>query len=207
MCIHGTSKPHGPYGCCCGCPLICGVLVIAALEVLTLISSVYAMDLVGIAFSSVVLIMFLLSFVKRHSHGVRYSLFLTYLASFILFLVYMIIYIATQDLTEYVNRLCNDINKASPWDWNHCQDDIENKIWVAVAIYAILVLSIRGYFARILYYYSKEAKTDKEYDELSGHNRDMRESLTHNENQHHQNNQQHHGNNGDGHHGKINEMH
>ena len=71
---------------------------------------------------------------------------------------------------------------------------------MAVAIYAILVLSIRGYFARILYYYSKEAKTDKEYDELNGQ---MRESLTHNENQHHQNNQQHHG---DGHNGKINEM-
>ena len=97
MCIKHTDKPHGPYGCwcCCGCPLICGVIVIAALEVMSLIGAIYTMDLVGIAFSGVVCIMFLMSFVKRHSHGVRYSLFLTYAASFILFLVYMIIYVAT----------------------------------------------------------------------------------------------------------------
>ena len=160
MCI--SESGDNKHTCCCGCPLICGVLLIAICEVFSLITAIHLFDLVGIAFSSVVLAMFTLSLIKRNSHSVRKSLFLTYLATLLLFVVYAAYYVITQDMGTMVGRFCDQINRAASWD--ECADDLSDVIWVFLITYAVFILLIRTFFCRILYYYSKEAQPSQRTD-------------------------------------------
>ena len=117
--------------------------------------------------------MFIFAFVKRESTQVRRHLFHTYLASLVIFLIYLIVFVTTQDLTGYIRSACNGINDV--FTWNDCAEDINDLIWLFVAIYALIIIIIRGFFVRILHAWYKQAVAnsggaDKTYQNLEGHN-------------------------------------
>ena len=95
MCI---STDHTPYKCCCCIPLMCVAIIIAALEGLNLFFAVTFMDIYGIVISSIILIMFIISFIRPSNYNVRKSLCLTYFVSLILFLVYFLYFLFTEDM-------------------------------------------------------------------------------------------------------------
>ena len=118
--------------------------------------------------------MFIVAFVKRESTQVRRHLFHTYLASLVIFLIYLIVFVTTQDLTSYIRSACNGINDVITW--SDCADDIDSLIWLFVAIYALFIIIVRGFFVRILHAWYKESlasgggSDQKTYQNLEGHN-------------------------------------
>ena len=158
MCVR--HKEQGHYKCCCCFPLVCGVILIALLEVLNLVVAVQFLDIYGIVFSSIVLLMFGASFVKRDSHKVRQSLWMTYAASLILFIIYLVWFTATQNMTTWIDRGCGAVTDVVTWDT--CAEDVKSLLWVFVTIYALLVILVRGFFVRVLYWYYKDAVHNEE---------------------------------------------
>ena len=77
----------------------------------------------------------------------------------------------TQNLDGIIGRVCNGVNNAITWE--ECASDIESTIWVFVGIYVLLVILVRGFLVRILYYYAEEAKEEVHhggsYNQLQGH--------------------------------------
>ena len=58
-------------------------------------------------------------------------------------------------------------------DWNDCPDDMSELIWVFITVYTLIILLVRVFFVRILYYYAKEAELrNPAYQSLDGHIRD-----------------------------------
>ena len=170
MCVSHHDKP---YRCCCCLPLICGVILIAALEVMNLVAACQTLDVFNIVLSSLMICMFVFSFVKHNSPRIRRHLFHSYLVSLILFVAYMTYWFITQPLDPFVSRVCDGVNKVA--NWSECASDVENVIWVFVMIYCVLVVLIKAIFIRILYYYYKEVADDhhhnQSYNSLSGNNK------------------------------------
>ena len=160
MCV---SHHDHHYKCCCCFPLIIGVIFVAAIEVLTLVGAIQTGDVFSIVLSSILLAMFTVSFIKRNHQKVRNSLFMSYLASLVIFLVYAIIWLCTQSLAELTARTCNTINRTDDI-WSSCYDDISNFIWVFIIIYLLLIVLVRGFFVRILYYYKEECRNEQAYE-------------------------------------------
>ena len=113
------------------------------------------------------MLMFAASFIKRDSHHIRNSLWMAYAASLILFIIYLIWFVVTQDVTKFIGRICDGINDAI--SWSDCTDDISDLLWVFVTIYAALVILVRGFFVRVLYWWYRDSVVENEkYQELSG---------------------------------------
>mmetsp|Transcript_4494 Transcript_4494/g.5567 ORF Transcript_4494/g.5567 Transcript_4494/m.5567 type:complete len:94 (-) Transcript_4494:326-607(-) len=85
---NGNDLP--PYKCCCCCGLMCGVVLIFILELVWLWGSVALFDITGTVVSSILVIMFIVSFVLRNSVQVRLALLVGYLARAAIFLLTMI---------------------------------------------------------------------------------------------------------------------
>ena len=156
MCLTHTDAPPYKCWCCCGCPIICGVVLIAVYEVFNLMAAIQFFDIGGIVVSSILLIGFLISFVKRESHFVRRSLFYTYGISLILFLINLGLYLFTNSLDNLCETTCNFMDYVT--DWNDCPEDMGDLIWVFISVYTLIILLVRVFFIRILYYYAKEAE-------------------------------------------------
>ena len=131
MCLSHTDSP--PYKCCCGCPHICGVIIIAVIEGFSLFASVSTFDIFGIVVSSILCLMFLVSFVRRQNYSLRKSLFLSYLVSMLLFLGYFIYFCVTQDMNDIIKSSCDTFN--SVITWAECALDLQSTIWAFIAIY------------------------------------------------------------------------
>ena len=84
MCLTSGKSCGPPYKCCCCCSILVGVVLIAIFEVLALIMYIQFADVVGILCSVAILGMFVLSCAREHF---RYWLFLTYAASFAVFVI------------------------------------------------------------------------------------------------------------------------
>ena len=173
MCLSNTDNP--PYKCCCGCPLICGVIIIAVYEVFNLLGAIQFLDIGGIIVSSILIIGFLISFVKRDSQFIRNSLLYTYGISLILFLINVFLYIWQNSIDSLCTQACRGIDHIV--DWDQCLDDMETWIWIFIAVYVFIILMVRIFFVRILYYYAKEAEhRNPAYQQLDGHARDSKPS-------------------------------
>ena len=64
MCISQVGEYT--YKCCCGCPLICGVIIIFVLNCFDLASSISIDDWWGTAIYGILTACFIMSFIKRH---------------------------------------------------------------------------------------------------------------------------------------------
>ena len=155
MCfIHLGHGDAPPYKCCCGCSLLCGVILVFIMEVLSLWGAIMWLDIVGIVVSGILTGMFLLAICKRHSSGVRYGIFCVYLGRALIFAVNMAYYCISQSSTEIISKICNGFNKQ--YSWNECTDDISGAYWWIVISYILVVLIFRLLLARMLYYFYKE---------------------------------------------------
>ena len=171
MCIseHGDKK----YKCCCGCPLICGVIIIFALCLLDLASAITYVDIISIVIYSILSFWFIVSFVRRDCHKTRVSLYSAYAAGFVLFLIYLIWYCFFSDRVQgRAEQICR--SEVLDW-WDGCADFADDFIWVFVGLYLFIVCMMRLYFVRILYYYAKEIEHhhqqggDRPYHKLDDH--------------------------------------
>ena len=93
MCFCSTDEP--PYRCCCCLPVIIPVLVVFLFECLRLYWASITHDIFDIVITCLVILHFLVSFVRCNDLKVRQSLFLTYVVSFGLWLIYFIIWLST----------------------------------------------------------------------------------------------------------------
>ena len=197
MCInkHGENE----YNCCCGCPLICGVIIIFALCLLDLASSITYGDIIGSVIYSILSIWFVISFVKRDNHSVRKSLYQSYGLAFIIFLIYLVWYCF---FSGQVEDRAQSICRSDLIDWMNgdgCAAFADDFIWVFVGIYRVLLVLVRVYCVRILYYYAKEIEhhNDRVYHKLDA------EHHGHHHDEHHDGHDHGHGH-GHGHDGAIN---
>ena len=119
MCIHkeGTS-----YACCCGCPLIVGVIILFLLNILELISAIQNGQWFSIMIYSVLTIWFVGSFVQRHNYNFRRSLFMSYGLSFAILLIYILYMLIFDDSVDnIVDRTC-DLVTDTRINWKNCND-------------------------------------------------------------------------------------
>ena len=129
------------------------------------------MDIVGIVQSAILLTMFVVGFIKQDNPLVRKALFFVYLASLVIFLIYLITFVATQDVTTYIDQICNWYNDHfdNLGSWDNCSADISDLLWVFVIIYALIVILVRGFFCRVLYGWWREMENKNQtYDALGG---------------------------------------
>ena len=87
MCVSNHKRP---YKCCCCLPLFCGVICIAVMEVFCLLSAISVMDIFCIVGSSILLCLFVISFIYRKNVFVREALHWSYTVSLFVFVVYAI---------------------------------------------------------------------------------------------------------------------
>ena len=171
MCV---STGDTPYKCCCCIPLVCVAIIMAVCEGFNLFAAITFSDIYGIVISSIILLMFVISFIKPAHYQVRKSLFLTYLASLVLFAIYFLYFVFTEDMDKVIERSCDRITTFFSWD--DCASDMESAIWAFIIAYAVLVFCVRGFFVHILWHYAQEAnerhqdKTAAAYQTLSGKN-------------------------------------
>ena len=92
MCV---SHHHHPYKCCCCMPLVCGVIFIFFMEIFCLLGAIASMDIFCIVASSVLLCLFVFSFIKHKNFYARNALYWSYLVSLVIFLVYAMYYATT----------------------------------------------------------------------------------------------------------------
>ena len=165
MCIksHDNGSRHT---CCCGCPLICGVIIIAVFEGFSLAGAIQIFDFWNIIVSSILILMFLASFVLRENVMIRRSLFYSYFLSLIFVLFGMIMYCVNNDGTGMVAGVCDKFNIVGSWD--DCAEDISDWMNIFYGAWFTVVCLVRGYFVCILYYYQKHASIATEYAVLDG---------------------------------------
>ena len=158
MCV--GERDNGSYKCCCCFPIFWGVLLIAVVETFDLILAIQLLDIAGLVQSGILLVMFFLGFLKQENPKFRSYLFFVYLASLVIFLVYLITFVATQDVTTYIDSICSWYNGHfdNVGSWDECSSDISDLLWVFVAIYALIVILVRGFFCRVLYGWWKEGE-------------------------------------------------
>ena len=174
MCIY---KHHDrEFKCCCGCPLITGVIIIFVLCLLDLWYAAETLDIFGIVVYSILSIWFITSFIRKDCHKTRQSLYMSYGLGFIIFLIYLVWYCFISDEVESrAHNFCH--STVVGWtDWENCDDFMNDFLWVFVGVYLFFLIILRGFCVRILYYYAKEVdpkeKTGEEqrYLQLAGKN-------------------------------------
>jgi len=166
MCISKISEHE--YKCCCGCPLICGVVIIFVFCLFSLASAITWVDIFGIVVYGILTVWFITSFVRKHSHQTRHHLYHSYLLGFIITLIYTLWYcFFSGDVSDRADEICKS-DFADWFNWSDCDDDVDDFIWVFVGIYLVFMISIRLYFVRVLYYYAKEIEPthDRPYHKL-----------------------------------------
>ena len=87
MCISHHGDKHS---CCCGCPLIVGVLIIFILDLFSLYGAIVLGDYFSIAISGILGICFVVAFVKSNDYLIREYLYRVYMTSFIIMLIYFL---------------------------------------------------------------------------------------------------------------------
>ena len=144
MCCISRSESGGPpFSCCCGCSMFCGFILIAVLEVLTLIASFTSLDIVGILFSAVLVVMFAIGLCMRDSEKIRFYILIVYLLRILVIAVTMLYYIISQKVTTLMVVLCEALNVLPNVEYEDCQSDLSGTFWLIVGIYTALILSIR----------------------------------------------------------------
>ena len=176
MCLTETSE--NSYKCCCCFPMVVGVVFIIACEVFSLVSSIQLLDIVGIVFSTAMLVMF---GVTCFTDKARKWLLMLYLVSFIGFIIQSVVYFVTEDATKIITRICGAISKQFFDSSETCDDTISDIFWWVVAIMSAIVFVVKLWCSMVLYYYYKEkevcSNTEQErdaqgYHNLQGHRRD-----------------------------------
>ena len=109
-----------------------------------------------------------MSFLNHKNPMYRNTLFYSYASAFVLNLIYLIWF------CFFSGRVDNTAGKLCDWfdDWLHwdgCQEAVNDFLWVFVGIYLFIVVMLRLYCVRILYYYAKEAEQKKD-DQVEGAN-------------------------------------
>ena len=92
MCI---SHHHHHFKCCCCLPLLAGAIFIFVMEIFCLLGAIYTTDIFCMVASSVLLCLFVISFIKHKNFHSRNALYYSYLFSLVMFLVYAIYFIMT----------------------------------------------------------------------------------------------------------------
>ena len=169
MCCINSDKP--PYRCCCCFPLVLGVILCFLIECLRLYVYVLISDVFEIVITSLVLLMYVISFFQSGNLMVRQGLFYTYAASFALWAINFIIFCATNKIDDVIYALNDGANAALGTSGSDIADDISGMATFLVVLYAILCVTFMGLFTRMLYYYMKElsekkAQTNDEYTSL-----------------------------------------
>ena len=157
MCI----RKHGEhdYRCCCGCPIIVGVIIMFIYCIFDLINSIAWGDIFGIVVYGILSMWFITSFVRKECHRTRLSLYYSYSLSFILLLIYIFWLLFFSDtMMARAEYFCY-----SPYfDWTNWQSDCDSFVheffWLAVSIYFLIIVLIRLYFVCILKHYAKEVE-------------------------------------------------
>ena len=152
MCFVNTSDPHN-YRCCICFPLACGVFLIALLECLNLYFAVAFMNIYGIVISCLLIAVFCVSLCKSEAQWARDTLFWSYTTSAALFLLGIIIFISTQNLTSFLDTLCDTINEHVTFEDCYNLSDL---VWVIILVYTLVMLCIKGSFLYILNNFRKQ---------------------------------------------------
>ena len=157
MCLSHTDVP--PYRCCCGCPLVVGILVIAICELLGLISAIQIFDVFSIVVQGILVTMFVIAFVQRHNYTIRRSLFQIYLMAFLASIIYGIVYVCTNSIEAVLERVCDALTNDGQ-RWPNCVNDLEDPIWFFIIVYYVIELVVKLTLTRCLYYFMKEIRPD-----------------------------------------------
>ena len=172
-CIKLSEGGELPYRCCCGCcKLIVAVVFVFIIELLSLMLSIASVDITGIVVSSIITVMFAVTFFKHESKSIRFALFTVYLGRAIVFAIHCVWYFASQNMTTMIYEICKGINKSI--ELENCWADLSDVFWFVVITYVLIVFSFRLLLSYCLYYYYHEKVLEQhdsrltDYQELSG---------------------------------------
>ena len=84
---------------------------------------------------------------------VRLLLFGSYIVAAVMHTGTLIDFCLSQSSTTITEQLCDQITKA--FEWGECTDDITHQFRFLVTIYILLVILVRVFLARVLYYHYK----------------------------------------------------
>ena len=152
MCVR---HHHDSYKCCCCLPLIVGVAFIFMINLLDFASAVVFEQWIYAALEGTISVLFIITFIKNHSHKFRLLLFRVYLIAFILGFVYMI-YFALNNSKDLAEWICDFVGRIDGGD--ACSSTIQTHVWYVIVPYYFVVTLISLAFLHVLHCYAKEAE-------------------------------------------------
>ena len=105
----GNNLP--PYQCCCCCNMFVSVVIIFLLEVFWLVGACLAMDIVNIAVSGALVLLFLISFFMQGNLMARTALLYGYLGRAIAIVIVMVVYMFTNKIDDILDLFCDSVNE------------------------------------------------------------------------------------------------
>ncbi len=169
MCCIGSSNDGKNHHCCCCIPIFIGVILLAVLNVLDLMTAISMHDWISTTIYSILTIFFAIALFQKDGPW-RSHLFHSYLVGFILTLIYVIYFcFFSGKVQDSGNDICRVVEKAISWD--NCESTVDGYIWWFVGIYLVLLILVRLFFVRLLHAFKEQGeKRANEYKELHGHN-------------------------------------
>ena len=172
VCINRDNKPAT---CCCGCSLVCGIVTLAILHSLGVISNIAAGSWGGACGQLTVLVPMYLTLFMEESKTLRLvNVFIQggILALMIVGILVFIILIFAADLPHYFCNLAKpdlsdfDINLDHIHD-EECEKHVGLYLWIAVLIVTFLTVPLQYLFYAIFQAHYDEIKGEPEYQQLN----------------------------------------
>ena len=172
MCI---NRDNSPPTCLCGCSLMCGIITVAVLEGLGLVSAVASLEPFSIMGSVIQIAPLICLFIWKESYTVRQVNYIWQLCGFIFTVTALVVAIFLIEFWDVPSHVCYgasmDAYLGEDRELTQCEKQARMWIWIIWGVAVLLVAPLQFQIVRMFKAYRDELKPE-EYSELPADDRE-----------------------------------